>query len=341
MIDSLKIKNFTVFKNAEFEFSPGLNVIIGENGSGKSHLLKLIYTMSRVLHDEQDSLSKGFDFPNLSFTLSDRLFKTFLPDKIESLIRRGNGKIAEISARLGKRILNYHLGSDKQHCDGTMAHETPKYPIFIPPKEVLAIYYGFTALYEKREVSFDMTFNDLCNSVGLPVLREKHLTEVKALFSELEKAIGGQIIIENGRVYLKPFDKPKMEINLVAEGWRKIGLFALLIRNGSIQPGYTLLWDEPEANLNPQLEQLVAKTLVGMVKRKAHVFLVSHSLFLLKEIELLLEKEPFPIKFFNLRLKNGCTSFEEGSRLSELKNILSLDEALKQDDREQDAFWKK
>lgn len=35
MIKSLQIKNLTVFSEAELQFSPNLNVIIGENGTGK------------------------------------------------------------------------------------------------------------------------------------------------------------------------------------------------------------------------------------------------------------------------------------------------------------------
>ena len=32
--------NFTVFDHAEFTFSPGVNVLIGKNGTGKTHVLK-------------------------------------------------------------------------------------------------------------------------------------------------------------------------------------------------------------------------------------------------------------------------------------------------------------
>ena len=48
MLRALEIKNFTVFEEAKLEFSPGLNVVIGENGTGKSHLLKLGYSMMQV-----------------------------------------------------------------------------------------------------------------------------------------------------------------------------------------------------------------------------------------------------------------------------------------------------
>ncbi len=45
MIKKITIKNLTVFPEAELNLSPGLNVIIGENGSGKSHLLKAAYSV--------------------------------------------------------------------------------------------------------------------------------------------------------------------------------------------------------------------------------------------------------------------------------------------------------
>ena len=43
MLDELVIHNFTVFRQARFEFGRGLNVLIGDNGTGKTHVLKLGY----------------------------------------------------------------------------------------------------------------------------------------------------------------------------------------------------------------------------------------------------------------------------------------------------------
>jgi len=51
MLKSLKIKNFTVFSEAEIDFSPGLNVVIGENNTGKSHLLKLAYVITSICYE--------------------------------------------------------------------------------------------------------------------------------------------------------------------------------------------------------------------------------------------------------------------------------------------------
>ena len=49
MISGLSLKNFTVFAKADFKFANGLNVIAGENGTGKSHVLKVAYAINAVL----------------------------------------------------------------------------------------------------------------------------------------------------------------------------------------------------------------------------------------------------------------------------------------------------
>lgn len=41
MLKTLEIKNFTCFPEAKLEFSPGLKVIVGEKGTGKSHLIEI------------------------------------------------------------------------------------------------------------------------------------------------------------------------------------------------------------------------------------------------------------------------------------------------------------
>ncbi len=53
MIDALTIRNLTVFPSAELKFSRRLNVIVGENGTGKTHLLKLMYSVLAVSAEER------------------------------------------------------------------------------------------------------------------------------------------------------------------------------------------------------------------------------------------------------------------------------------------------
>lgn len=43
-IECFRIKNFNIFKDLEVKCAKGVNVIIGENGTGKTQLLKLLYS---------------------------------------------------------------------------------------------------------------------------------------------------------------------------------------------------------------------------------------------------------------------------------------------------------
>jgi len=48
VIKQISIKNLTVFPEAELKFGRNLNVIVGENGTGKTHLLKILYSVLAV-----------------------------------------------------------------------------------------------------------------------------------------------------------------------------------------------------------------------------------------------------------------------------------------------------
>ena len=42
-IDRLRATNFMIFNNVDINFSPNINIISGENSTGKTALLKLLY----------------------------------------------------------------------------------------------------------------------------------------------------------------------------------------------------------------------------------------------------------------------------------------------------------
>lgn len=42
-ITKIELNNVTVFDQMSIPFCPGINVLIGENGLGKTHIMKLLY----------------------------------------------------------------------------------------------------------------------------------------------------------------------------------------------------------------------------------------------------------------------------------------------------------
>lgn len=127
-----------------------------------------------------------------------------------------------------------------------------------------------------------------------------------------------------------------MEMQLVSEGLRKLAMLAQLISNGVLQENGYIFWDEPEANLNPKLIKLVAQVIYTLAASGVQIFIATHSLFLLRELEIICRKDGnknYTQKFFSLALSENEISIEQGSELTDLQTLVLLDEALQQTDR--------
>ena len=45
----IKMLNFTVFDKLELELSKGINVFVGVNGTGKTHIMKVLYSACQAV----------------------------------------------------------------------------------------------------------------------------------------------------------------------------------------------------------------------------------------------------------------------------------------------------
>jgi predicted ATP-dependent endonuclease of OLD family len=153
----------------------------------------------------------------------------------------------------------------------------------------------------------------------------------------LEQAMGGAIELDrNGRFYLNIPGQGRMEMPLVAEGLRKLAMLARLIATGSVLDKGCLFWDEPEANLNPKLIKQVANTILQLGQSGIQMFIATHSLFLLRELQILLQslifKEVHP-RFFGLQFSDDGVIVSQGQTVDDIGSITALDEELSQSDR--------
>ena len=48
----VRLKNFTAFDELDLELSPGINVLVGANGTGKTHLMKVCYAACEGLQNK-------------------------------------------------------------------------------------------------------------------------------------------------------------------------------------------------------------------------------------------------------------------------------------------------
>lgn len=331
----LELKNFTVFEQAAFEFCPGINVLIGENGTGKTHVLKAMYA---ALRGSEASEAELFD----------KFRRVFRPDpySLERLLRRdspGPWFLRMDDAAGGQMQLQWLRADSQGH--GTASLSTSELPaLFVPPREVLAMYSGFVPAYEGRELDFDETYYDICKALGAAPLRGSRAAAVAGLLEPLEKILGGKVQLAGTRFRVLG-QRGDTEAHMLAEGLRKIGTLAYLVANGTITPRAAVFWDEPEASLNPRLVVQVVEFVRALARAGVQVFLASHDFLLVHRLSQPAEHglEPaVPIRFFSLyRPEPGApVEVEAADTLADIEHNAILDEFARYYDDERAYSWR-
>ncbi|MBK8215424.1 MAG: AAA family ATPase [Myxococcales bacterium] len=325
VLTRLTVENFTVFGpgRTTFDLSSGVNVLVGENGTGKTHLLKLVYVLSRVSeeHGRRQVAAAPRPHTNLARPESsdpdqgatqnegiDRWIATdlnevFLPDSLGSFAHR-SGEPCVISAEWGRDVAVWiNIGKDGR-IGATLRgqHRGAQPSLFLPSRELLTIYPGFAAAWLRRESSFDRTYLDLCLALGLRPLRpEARAGAIEDLATVLEGTLKGPVTMEGDRFYQQQPRGP-MEVTMVGEGDRKIAMLAYLLRNGSLAPGGLLAWDEPEASLNPKRANLMSKVAFDLARAGIQVVLSTHDYALCSELDLAAKRgSEEKLAFFGLK----------------------------------------
>ena len=317
MISKLQLANFAAFKELELNFSPKINVIIGENSCGKTQLLKSIYALSTPCENINDRMLRLFKPHNDS--ISNLYYRTG-EGEARIVIEDGNGHQAEIkfSAR-SRKIMD------------APSLQTERSTLLIPTKEVLSLLpavHNGDADEETMSALFDDSVTDLCQ-----LLLQAPSEDLKATINRdprtaiitplLVDAIGGKFVLQGAEqcfvkgkyverkargsskskqalmyadftnLKFKKVAKSETSVTMTAEGYRKIGLLQRLLENGALTQEGTgvLLWDEPESNMNPSLIKMLVECLLTLSRNGQQIIIATHNYVLLKWFDLLTDPQ--------------------------------------------------
>jgi energy-coupling factor transporter ATP-binding protein EcfA2 len=343
MLDNLSIRNLTVFPDANLQFSKHLNVIVGENGTGKTHLLKMAYSALATSWEEGRKPTSSLPTKTLMQTrLAEKLINVFRPESLGRLARRKQGRErCDIKLKFKDGQFNFAFSFATNSKTEVVLEQVPEdwldaASVYLPTRELLTIFPNFVSVYEGHYLEFEETWRDTCLLLGAPLQRGPKEKRIQELLNPLESVMGGSIELDtNGRFYLKN-ESGRFEMPLVAEGQRKLAMLARLIATGVLLDKGALFWDEPEANLNPHLIKQVAQSIMNLSKAGIQIFLATHSLFLLRELEILMANNhnaSVNPRFFGLHFSDGSVVVKQGDAIDEIGNITALDEDLAQSDR--------
>jgi len=350
-IKDLSIKNLTVFEQAKFDFCAGINVFIGANGTGKTHAMKVIYAVT-PFHDNylEHWLQTFNNIPKLNY-----LIRNNSADKDTNKVVLGLSKGRNKGDMDRQMEVNFYNKDD----DDILANlkvtlddcaidvdfrNRVKPQIYLPTTEMLSIYDHFFATYARREIPYDRTHYDLVLALNAAILRKTHADyqAIEVIIKEIQEVVTGSkdqeedlVILENDHFYFN-LNGSKLDVNVVADGYRKLGTLYYLLRNGSLTTNSILFWDEPEANLNPKLIRLVASTILHLCNSGIQVFVATHSLFFMRELEIISANKPFKDvkqRYFALEPTAKGVNVSQGNCVEDVEPLMLLDEELQQSDR--------
>lgn len=302
-INEARLKNFGIieqFSNSKFS---NINLIIGENGTGKTFLLKALYSAVRSMEEYK----RGDDIKTISEILSERLRWTFQVEKLGDMVSKPAGNALSLEVQLGSDWINYQFSQSASSKVGTAsAPDKGKTgnSIFIPAKEVLSL---FSIILKSREVDkvfgFDDTYYDLAKALRISPSRGKNY----AVFADSRKlvsnVIDGKVDYDegSGKWFYKNKKNQKFAIGTVSEGVKKIAIMDRLLANGYLDPNSIIFIDEIESALHPK----AVCQFLDMIDSIANdmglqVFITSHSYFVIKKLSLIAFKKADSVSCISL-----------------------------------------
>ncbi|GGD70029.1 ATP-binding protein [Lacimicrobium alkaliphilum] len=300
MIKEFNFKNYGPITNACGNNLGKINLILGANSTGKTFLLKALYSAIRS-HEEANKGNSNEDF---SEVLSDKLYWTFQTEKIGEIVTRGEGNKLNASISLDDNSsLVFSFGRD------TTKKVTPTHnnlqkresnSIFLPPKEVLSL---IDVIYKSAVVDklfgFDATYVDLVTALKIPTQKGRNLDAFADSRKKLEKMFSGKVEFDNkSNSWIYKKGNSKFSMMITAEGVKKVAILDTLLGNRFLDKGSIVFIDEPESALHPIAIVELLDIITVLAQAGIQFFLATHSYYVIKKLALIANKNSLEVPTF-------------------------------------------
>jgi AAA15 family ATPase/GTPase len=291
MINSLELKNFGPIHQFKCEKLGNINLIIGDNGTGKTILLKALYSAMRTLEEYK----RGNEPRNASEILADKLYWTFEIEKIGDLVSKGADEPLSFKLRFDGQEFYYRFGKDTTKSIQTLENHVPprsSNSIFLPTKEVLSLHH---IILQSRELSktfgFDDTYLDLARALRQLPTGGRNYQQFAASRKNLSDILEGKVEYDEklGRWLFKKGNQ-KFPIGVTAEGIKKISILDTLLGNRYLDQNSVIFIDEPESALHPATISKFLDIIAMLAECGIQFFMASHSYFVIKKLFIIAQK---------------------------------------------------
>ena len=303
-----------------------INLIIGNNSSGKTFLLKAMYSAMRTLEE----YNRGDDQRKASEILAEKLYWTFQPEKIGDLVSKQADSPLFLELTLDDKTFDYSFGKDTiksiSSVENHIGSRTSN-SIFLPAKEVLSLHNIILKSREQDKVfGFDDTYLDLARALRLPTTRGNNYPEFAQSRQQLDDMFGGKVDYDesSGRWQFKK-GKQKFPIGVTAEGIKKIALLDTLLGNRYLDKNSVVFIDELESALHPTAISKFIDILAILASCGIQFFIASHSYFVIKKLFLIAQEQNLSIP----TLSKDSDTWQQSNLLDEMPDNAIIKESIR------------
>lgn len=337
MLNSVVLKNYGPLEELSWSGLSKINLVIGRNGSGKTFLLKALYSAIRTLEEYK----RGDNIRSAADILFEKLYWTFQPDKIGDMVTKSAEGGLRCQLTVDGREFSYQFGKDTTRQIATIEnHVQPRTSnsVFLPAKEVLSLHQVILQSREQDKVfGFDDTYFDLAKALRTPAVRGKNFRAFAESRAKLEEMFDGTVVYDQGtKQWQFRKDRQKFPIGVTAEGIKKIAILDTLLGNRYLSPDSVVFFDEPESALHPAAIVQLLDIVELLARSGIQFFLASHSYFVIKKLYLIAQEQEISIPVLSLDdhgfttgdLKDGMVSnriIDESIQLYEQEVKLALE----------------
>lgn len=304
MIESVSLKNCGVHSNIEWKDLSRINLLIGENGTGKTFILKTIYAAMRTI----ELAHRGDLKKEAGAILPEKLLWTFQVESLGELVNKESRERLSFKMKLDDKSFSYAFGKDttkeirlleSDFRDGRDADS-----VFVPAKEVLSLQNVILKSREQDYIfGFDDTYLELVRALQIPRKQGNNYRAFASSRKDLRDVLDGSVDYdEKARQWFYKKGNARYSINTTAEGIKKIAVFDRLLANRYISPDSIIFLDEVETSLHPKAVVQFLRIIYELSKTGLQFFIASHSYFVIKALYLMAKRDSCDMAVLSLNI---------------------------------------
>ena len=294
-IESVHFENYAVLGSFDLPRVSPINLVIGENGTGKTVFLKALYSAVR----SAVGIFRNTYYSSTNEVLYEKLRRTFQVFSLGELVTHGSTGPLAFQMKLDGQLVGYSFPARAAKREASVRfpnHDWEINSVFIPAKEVFTHYYGILSSRENdRSLCFDDTYYDLVKALRPLRQHEEYGTAFSGSRAYIWEFIRGQVEVDglNGGWRFRDPENNKISIGAVSDGVKKLCEFDYLFANGCVDDRSLIFIDDIETTLHPDavcrlldmINDLAAKT-------EIQFFISTHSAVVIRKLALMANKHP-------------------------------------------------